>query len=426
VSAVRVLHGADLHLGLRRFGHPTRLGNSRIDDFAATLLRFADTAIERADIAVLVGDTFDDRMPTPPQLAVVSRAVARMRDARIPVVVVPGNHDGPEIIANPDTHTLGWMAALQMPGVWVPLVPEQRRIDTKAGPIDVTAVPYPHRRSLDAELQAGDPELGVLETARRLDSLLESLAPTKGAAPTLFVGHMTATGSRLGSVRLMRSGWDVAANAEILARWDYAALGHIHYQQQVNARTWYAGSMEYIDFAETGQPKGWLLVTVDPGPGDPDVQPIRSGARPLGILDVAQAEDGTLVDPSKPEWYTAGPIVRLRVLCSYRRPTAGELAQLRDAVLAKGASYVDTELVLEDAAAEHRATRPAVDAAVAAVVAEHASESDEEASRQVTVTDLSMADALKVWLTANDRPLQPTLDIGSRMIAEQTAEGRTA
>jgi hypothetical protein len=38
-----------------------------------------------------------------------------------------------------------------------------------------------------------------------------------------------------------------------------------------------------------------------------------------------------------------------------------------------------------------------------------------------------MADALKVWLTANGKPLEPTLTVGTRMIAAQAAEeGRTA
>jgi exonuclease SbcD len=51
--------------------------------------------------------------------------------------------------------------------------------------------------------------------------------------------------------------------------WDYVALGHIHYHQDLNVRSYppvvYSGSIERIDFGEEGDPKGFCWVQLERG-----------------------------------------------------------------------------------------------------------------------------------------------------------------
>ncbi len=80
---VVIAHSSDLHIGLHRNVHtPQDL------DVLRTVL---NTAVHNgADAVVLAGDVFDhNRLP----LAIIEGAARVMADARLPVIILPGNHD---------------------------------------------------------------------------------------------------------------------------------------------------------------------------------------------------------------------------------------------------------------------------------------------------------------------------------------------
>ena len=85
-------------------------------------------------------------------------------------------------------------------------------------------------------------------------------------------------------------GRDVAVLRGSLAdpAWDYVALGHIHYHQDVNPGEYppvvYSGSIERIDFGEEGQPKGFCWVNLLRGETTYDF--IELGARPFVTIHV--------------------------------------------------------------------------------------------------------------------------------------------
>ncbi len=373
---IRIVHAADLHLGTVRYGRTTATGNSRLEDFAATLDRIVGEAIaERADALVLAGDTFDNRHERPEERAVLARSLARLADAGIDTIIVDGNHDGKRVIGDPTSASLRWLEALRIPSVHALLEPgvASMVVGQEGKRLVVTALPYPHKRSFDRALADVPPEDRVVEAGRRLDSAIRvALTPRDtGDDPCLFVGHLTVAGSRTGSERLMRFEDDVVISAEALAGFDYAALGHIHRQQQVAPNAWYAGAPEYIDFGEQGLPKGVLVVDIEHGKAPVvrsrpiDVRRMLTiEATPSLAAEAHQLPDASIIrEPGGRLWDLTprpdaldGAMVRLRVPAG-TRPASTEA--IRRAILDAGASFVKADPVQQEVT---RVDRPAAHA----------------------------------------------------------------
>lgn len=79
IDDLTVVHSSDLHI------------DGRSSESFHPLCKVVDTAVSlQADVLLLAGDIFDhNRLP----LALIDRASRVLDDARIPVVILPGNHD---------------------------------------------------------------------------------------------------------------------------------------------------------------------------------------------------------------------------------------------------------------------------------------------------------------------------------------------
>jgi DNA repair protein SbcD/Mre11 len=380
---MRVLHLADLHLGLPRYGSATPTGNSRIADFSATLNRAVEAAVaSEASLVILAGDTFNSRRPGPDELEAVVSALRRLsRDHGIASIVIPGNHDGMTTIGDPRTHALNWLAAADIPDVHVITKPGVTRVEKKnRWALNVFALPYPHKRAFDAILPDLTPEERVVEIGKRVTDAIETLS--EGVErPFIFVGHVTVLGARLGTEAAMRIGWDASITPDVLGRFDAAFLGHIHRMQKVAPNAWYPGSPEYIDFAEAGQEKGFLLWDVTPGM-NPEVGYMPSGCRPLVDIEV---------DPGTYEGFPelGGAIVRIRIVAK-TRPEPRLVNTLIAEARSRGASYVKTEVK--------------VDAPVTVREREAVAEGD-------------TVEAVRRWLVSHEHAEEPATSIAREMIA---------
>jgi exonuclease SbcD len=394
---MRLLHGADLHLGVSRYGA------DRLADFRSTLGRMADSAREsKADAILLAGDTFDTRRAGPGELAVLTEFLASLD---IPKVIIPGDHDGMTVIGDPATHALLWLSKARLPNLYVLFQPGWQSIATASGTLNVFALPRPHKRAFDTEFAAAGVPVDERTSlvGQRVENIITTLADDRplgnqNSGPTVFVGHIPTIGAKLGSEAALKLGADVAIRAELLNRFDYAALGHMHRYQQVSARAFYSGSVEYLDFGDLGTRKGWIIADVNPGE-EPRTSFVESGCRPMVELTVEQADDGRLVPSglltstpgtSLSAAMAAAPIVRLTVHATHERPRAARLAETHSKLRSLGASFIKTEVRLD--LPEVRAT--------------------------VTVDpEADTADALASWLTAKGLPMEPVLSMGRELIA---------
>jgi exonuclease SbcD len=391
---VKLLHCSDLHLGVTRYG----VGDSRLRDIEATLGRIADDAEAHDVAAVLIsGDTFDSRRPGPDWLRVFASFVARLRR----LIIVPGNHDGMTTIGDPDTHALLWLAALALPNVHVLTEPGVATFEPRLGqePLDVFALPYPHKRALDSQLADMPVDERATEVGRRVEAAIRELAirPDPGV-PFVFIGHVSTIAAKLGSEAAMKMGWDAMIDPAVLAPFDYAALGHVHRQQQVAPNAWYAGSPEYLDFGDVEAERGWLIVNVEPG--QTPVVTVRPNPT-RAMVDVVMEQDRTgdwLVDftalPARNP-AAALPMFRVTFHATVERPKPAAIAQTIAWLRAQGASYIKTVVKLD---------LPVSDNVVQEV--------DPEADT---------ATLLEGWLREHGHPVEPTLSVGRRLLADLEA-----
>lgn len=377
---MRIIHAADIHGGLPRYAVQVSgpNGNSRVDEFEHVLDKLASHAINlEADVVLIAGDTFDNRSPSVTLLRIFTAFLARVATRGILIKIIPGNHDGASVIGDELTHTLYWLKALHREGVTVHTRPTIEHVDTRGGTsrMVLVAFPYPHRRAFTGHglVDARSPEEQVIEGGRKMEALVaryaveaRKMAVDAGDIPVVFMGHLTALGSRLSSEHLMRMEWDVAIPLEVLEAFDYAALGHIHKMQGLgprqmterasqnasiyadgDRRVWYPGSPIFSDFSEAGdERKGFLLVDIDTRTHEVLVRPLSSEPRRMSRIKLAYhplMASAALSDLDVLD----GQMVSLTITGDERPPDSWVVGVER-AIRTAGAHFLKTTFVIED------------------------------------------------------------------------------
>ncbi len=271
---IRLLHFADVHIGMENYGKtdPSTGISSRVMDFLHRLNEICDYAEEHeADLIIFAGDAFKSSNPNPTFQREFARRIKRLA-MQCPVVLLVGNHDIPAMTQKASSVEI--FHTLEVGNVTVGRTDKVHRVQTRRGPVQVATVPYPVRQRLLSELSTRSMSLADLDLILRqqVDALIRSLGEEiDSSLPAVLTGHFTVQGAKLGSERSVMLGRDVAVLASTLADsiWDYVALGHIHYHQDMNPGHYppvvYSGSIERIDFGEEGDPKGFCWVNLARG-----------------------------------------------------------------------------------------------------------------------------------------------------------------
>jgi DNA repair protein SbcD/Mre11 len=274
---IRILHFADLHVGMENYGRldPATGTSSRTRDFLDRLDEVVAHAQEhQADLVIFSGDAFKTRDPEPTQQREFARRIKRLAES-VPVLLLVGNHDLPGAALK--ATSLDIYHVLDIPNVIVGYKPEGRLLKTSSGPVYLAWIPYPSRNRLLADEAYRGKSLPELESALQevVTGMIGDLAKTAAlqTAPRILAGHFSVSGAVFGSERSVMLGGDVAVAKSALADpvWDYVALGHIHKQQNLTdgetgvPPVVYSGSLERIDFGEEKEPKGFCWVEVERG-----------------------------------------------------------------------------------------------------------------------------------------------------------------
>lgn len=265
---MRFLHTADWHVG------KSIRGRSRLDEFAAVLDQIVAIARdESVDAVLLAGDVYEQRAPAPEADSIVFDTLVRLHDARIPVVIVPGNHDSAVRF-----DALGSL----LRAIDVTVVPVVRRPDDGGivvipsrdgfSTAEIACVPFvPERRFGDAAALFDSPADWYQSYADGVGHLLEAYARAmRTDRVRVVVAHLLASGVRLGGgERQATVGLNYAVPPSRLpGTVNYVALGHIHRAQDVPgapARARYPGSILQLDFGEVDQQKSVTIVEASPG-----------------------------------------------------------------------------------------------------------------------------------------------------------------
>ena len=271
---MRILHFADLHLGVESYGRPdpaTGL-STRLVDFLRTFDEIVDYALNNSvDLVLFCGDAYKSREPTPTQQREFAKRISRLALNGVAVFLLVGNHDLPNAVGKATATEI--FDTLAVKNVCVSARPEVCHLETRSGPIQVASLPWPRRGLLLGKDDSKDLDLDQIK--RKMEEALTRIVEAHAknldpAIPAVLAAHVWVAGCRTASEKMVTIGQDHALLPGNLANpaFDYVALGHIHKQQVIldSPPVIYAGSPERLDFSEQDDPKGFYVVDISFGP----------------------------------------------------------------------------------------------------------------------------------------------------------------
>jgi len=268
---VKIIHFADLHLGVESYGRidPDTGLSSRLTDFLAALDQLVDYAIaSKVDLVIFCGDAYKTREPTQTQQREFAKRINRLSTSSIPVLLLIGNHDLPNAIGRATATEI--FDTLAVKHVYVANRPHIHRIPTASGPVQVATLPWLRRHSLLNKENTKN--LTFEQINQKLEQALTQVVTDHARhinpeLPAILAAHVWVSGARIGSERSMSIGQDPTLLLGNIANpaFDYVALGHIHRHQilQDNPPVVYAGSLQAIDFGEEEDDKGFYTVAIE-------------------------------------------------------------------------------------------------------------------------------------------------------------------
>jgi len=262
--AMKILHTSDWHVG------KVLKGRDRSDEHEAVLRSLVGIArAEDVDLVLVAGDLFETSVPSPRSQGLVMRTLLALREDGRQVVVIAGNHDSASLLDSVYRPVLG---QLGMHVLGTPKAPDgggTLRLTSRGGEVaTVAALPFLSQRYAvrAAELLLHENAQHALDYARRVAAMIAALGAQFGPDGfNIVMAHATMLGGRRGGgERDVQTTFEYEIPPGILpASAHYAALGHLHRQQEIAAPcpAYYCGSPLAVDFGEEANEPGALVVT---------------------------------------------------------------------------------------------------------------------------------------------------------------------
>lgn len=255
---MRLIHTSDWHLG--RALH----GESLLAHQAAFLGWLLDQAVtHRAGAVLVAGDIYDRAVPPLDAVDLLDRSLAAFAQARIPVVLISGNHDSPVRLGF--GRALSEAAGIHLRTSVADLARPVVLTDTH-GEVGIYGIPYLLPDAAMTQLEAERSHASVLAAAT---ARIRADATRRGLDRTVVMAHaFVAGGQQSESERDIRVGGIGDTPAGVLSGFTYLALGHLHGQQHVPVpggvtAARYSGSPLAFSFSERGHTKSVTLAEID-------------------------------------------------------------------------------------------------------------------------------------------------------------------
>jgi len=347
---MRFLHTSDWHLG-----KPLRNRN-RDPESETALAEVLDIARrESIDCLLVAGDVFDSVAPPPEAERQFFEFVRELVGARIPAVIIAGNHDHPRRLGA-ISRVLD-LVDIQLRSESVRAadggVVEVASRDTETVATIATLPWVPERKAREwGSLSTGQQFLDYAdEVAKRIEELCESFRPS---TVNLLLAHLYLSGAVVApesGERALHIG-DVygVAPQRIPQSVQYAALGHVHNPEQPRAfsmaNAYYSGSLLQVDFGEAGQQKRVNIVDVKPGAHAKIEHIPLTNIKQL--KNIGSHKEGLTLDQIKAQAADAGDAY-LKVFLKVDAPAPGLAEQVRELL----PNTVDIVIQRSDAPQQH-------------------------------------------------------------------------
>jgi len=272
---MKLLHFADAHIDMANYGkHDPESGLPfRVQDFLKSLDTIVDTAIsQKVDMVIFAGDAYKDRSPAPTFQREWGRRIMRLSQAKIPTLLLIGNHDVSPSIGR--AHALQEFKTLQVPFVKVLDKPcLLKRDDLWDMPIQVIAMPWITRSGLMAATGEVDATEAFSRIEENIDDLIKRWIEEEAdpSLPIILAAHASIEGAKFGGERLVMLGNDLVLSGGLVKnpKLSYVAMGHIHKPQDVNEGfqppVIYPGSIERVDFGEAKEDRYFVIANIEKG-----------------------------------------------------------------------------------------------------------------------------------------------------------------
>jgi exonuclease SbcD len=268
---IRILHFADLHLGVETYGRidPATGLSSRLSDFLTALDQLVDYALNNdIDLVLFCGDAYRSRDPSQTYQREFAKRIRLLSSNKISVFLLAGNHDLPNAVGRATSVEI--FDTLTIEHVTVANAPKTHRIETRKGTIQIVALPWVKYGRLLSRDDAKHLSLDQLNKkiedilTNWLDVQIESL---DHHLPAILAGHLAHSEAVVGTEKIMTVGRDYFLMRSNVANpaFDYVALGHMHRRQTIDnpVPVVYPGSLQTIDFGDEDQEKGFYVVELD-------------------------------------------------------------------------------------------------------------------------------------------------------------------
>lgn len=255
---MKLIHTSDWHLGRTLHGEDLLPYQAAFLDWL-----LAQSVRNQVDAVVVAGDIYDRAVPPIEAVTVLDRALRGFASARIPVLLISGNHDS--------AVRLGFGASLsEVAGVHlrtdVADIARPVVLTDSHGEIALYGIPYLLPDAVMTDLDAERSHTSVLAAAA---ALIRVDAASRGIGRTVVTAHAFISGALpCDSERDIRVGGIGEAPTSVFAGLNYVALGHLHGQQDVRppgetSRIRYSGSPLAFSFSERHQAKSVTLAELD-------------------------------------------------------------------------------------------------------------------------------------------------------------------
>ena len=288
---MRIFHLSDLHIGLRLMNHDLTEDQVYIFEQIASLAKEY-----HPDVIVIAGDIYDKTIPSAEAVELFDDLIRKLTETlpECEIMMISGNHDSAKrvnvfrsVLKKQHIHMIG------EPPVRPDEHIEQVTLEDAYGKVHFYLLPFV-RSSMVRLITGEDEDGGMLSYNEAVHRLIdrEQIADEDR---NVLVSHQfyLPAGTSAEEVERMDSEICTVGNidevrSDILERFDYAALGHIHKPMKVGGDQWrYCGTPIPCSVTEAGQKKGIIMVDLaEKGVVQTQVLPLR----PLREIRVISGE----------------------------------------------------------------------------------------------------------------------------------------
>lgn len=261
---MKFFHLSDLHIGLKLMNRDLR--EEQVDILKQITMLAAQ---EKPEAIVIAGDIYDKAVPAAEAVEVFDRFLTDLKRA-VPaaeIMLISGNHDSGlrlncfrNILEDQSVHMIGLPPRMEEEYI------EKVTLEDEFGPVNFYLLPFV-KPSMVKQI------VGVDENGNNLsyDAALHALIAREDvnmAERNVLVSHQfyLPVGGDAEKVERMDSEIRTVGNidavaADVLEKFDYAALGHIHKPMKVGSEFFrYCGTPLACSVSEAGQQKGIIMV----------------------------------------------------------------------------------------------------------------------------------------------------------------------